>query len=33
MGAGPEHVQPPELGEAQLLLVFNINNEVGMLFY
>ena len=31
MGAGPEHVQPPEPGQAQLLLVSNITIIVSIL--
>ena len=31
MGAGPKHVQPPEHGQAQLLLVSNITIIVSIL--
>ena len=31
MGAGPEHVQPPEHGQGQLLLVSNITIIVSNL--
>ena len=31
MGAGSEHVQPPEPGQAQVLLVSNISIMVSIL--